>query len=633
MPRHPPLPRCPRLRHDDAMETVVLVLSQVVMWPLAALLAWRAVHHDGRLATIATIAIVVSSAVSSWDPSSESALSRVAVAVSQMSIYVLFATYPNGRFVPRWIWIPMAVGIAIQLVDLASGLALEHQSWWPWQFPVLWGVLLIGGQIHRYRRRSSVEERERIRWPILALVVMVMLFSILTITLLAAGIDVENSGTTWLANLLNLLPAVGFAVGLLAPRLLPVDRALRMVLLIGGWALLVSLVVWGASTLASGMDASARAWWTAAAAVIASFPAAWLARRTADAVVYGRSRDPLATLARLGDRLQASVDPRSVPADIVSTIADTLGLEYVKLAGDPNVSAVHGTAPSSTGPHAQQLVELPIVYRGETLATLTAAPRRGESAMSSADRATLAHVTAQAGAALHGARVVGELIQARSRVVRAREEERKRLRRDLHDELAPTFAGLGLSAAAVETFTRAGDTRASDAAAQLVEGLQAASRQLRDVAYDLRPPVLDDEGLVAALRERIMIPGSTPEIVVDAPDERLELPAAVESAAYRIAQEAVMNVRRHAAASRCLVTIAIEDDVLRLEVTDDGVGVRPGRPGVGMRSMRERAVELGGTLDLVRPGAGGTTVIALLPLGADPPTAVIAAADSSGVGR
>jgi signal transduction histidine kinase len=252
--------------------------------------------------------------------------------------------------------------------------------------------------------------------------------------------------------------------------------------------------------------------------------------------------------------------------------------------------------------------------------------------MSPTDSATLAHVAAQAGPALHGARVVGELIQARSRVVRAREEERKRLRRDLHDELAPTFAGLGLSAAAVETFTRVGDARASDAAAQLVAGLQAASRQLRDVAYDLRPPVLDEEGLVAALRERILTPGSSPEITMDAPRDRLELPAAVESAAYRIAQEAVMNVRRHAAASHCHVTISLDAGALRLEVEDDGIGVRPGRPGVGLRSMRERAVELGGSLDLTRPEGGGTAVIALLPLGSDPPITTPAPADAAGVG-
>ena len=272
----------------------------------------------------------------------------------------------------------------------------------------------------------------------------------------------------------------------------------------------------------------------------------------------GAARDPLVTLARLGDRLQASVDPRSVPADIVSTIADTLGLEYVELAGDPNVSAVHGTPPSSTVPTpAARETAHRLSWRDPGDADGGASPRGIGDELR--DRATLAHVTAQAGAALHGANVVGELIQARSRVVRAREEERKRLRRDLHDELAPTFAGLGLSAAAVETFTRAGDSRASDAAAQLVAGLQSASRQLRDVAYDLRPPVLDDEGLVAALRERIIVPGIEPR---DRHGSRLangyELPAAVESAAYRIAQEAVMNVRRHAAASQCHVSIAIE---------------------------------------------------------------------------
>ena len=227
----------------------------------------------------------------------------------------------------------------------------------------------------------------------------------------------------------------------------------------------------------------------------------------------------------------------------------------------------------------------------------------------------LAQICGQAAPALHSARVVAELADARSRIVFAREEERKRLRRDLHDDLAPTFAGLGLAAAAVETFSRNGDGRAADAAARLVAGLRAATRQLRDVAYDLRPPVLDDRGLVAAIEERLSAPGTVPVIRVDAPQERLELPAAVESAALRIVQEAVTNVRRHAAASVCIVTVRLDGGMLRLSVADDGVGIpAPSRGGMGMRSMAERAAEVGGELSATRRSAGGTLVEVALPV-------------------
>ncbi|WP_246131144.1 sensor histidine kinase [Cellulomonas aerilata] len=260
-------------------------------------------------------------------------------------------------------------------------------------------------------------------------------------------------------------------------------------------------------------------------------------------------------------------------------------------------------------------MEYPIRYQGERLGHLVVIPRPGESALTAHDRAVLTQICGQAAPALHSARVVRDLIDARSRLVFAREEERKRLRRDLHDDLAPTFAGLGLTAAAVETFSRLGDERAAEAAARLVVGLGAATRQLRDVAYDLRPPVLDDRGLVAAIEERLSAPGSVPVFRVDAPPERLELPAAVESAALRIVQEAVTNVRRHAAASVCVVTVAVDPGMLRLGIADDGVGI-PDRlaGGIGMRSMTERAGEVGGELSAGPAPGGGTLVRASLPL-------------------
>jgi signal transduction histidine kinase len=259
---------------------------------------------------------------------------------------------------------------------------------------------------------------------------------------------------------------------------------------------------------------------------------------------------------------------------------------------------------------------MPVSYRGETIGTIRVGPRRGESALTARDRAVLAQLVTHSAPALHGALAVSELIEARSRTVLAREEERKRLRRDLHDDLAPTLAGLGMSAAAIAQLARSGDPEASLVADELLVDIQTAIGQTRELAYGLRPPILDDQGLVAAIRDRLR-PATmeNPRITIHAPEDRMALPAAVELAALRIVQEAVSNVRRHASASACVVTLEASASELTIEIADDGVGIpRSHRSGLGLASIRERADELGGASSVGRRSVGGTVVSVRLPL-------------------
>ena len=588
------------------MDLVVAVLILAVNLPLAGLLAWRAAQRRVPVfAASATIVLLLASCSAVWDPAAQGPPARAAIAVANISLAVLLAVYPDGRFTPRWIAVPAFVEVGLQAGNVATGFALEQLAWWPWHFLFTWTPLLLGGQLYRYVRRSSVAERERARWPLLALVAMVFGFLLWTIAV-AAGAASEDAD--WLANLLLDLPAPAFAVGLLAPRLLAVDRLLRVVLGAGTWAVAVGLVAWALSLGADAWAPRGAAWLTGVATAVVAVPLAVGARRMADAVVSGRHPDALRSLVALGDRLSATVDPRGVAAEIVEGVTGALGLRYAGVQGKNGVAAESGEIGDA------ELSQFPITYAGEELGELAVAPRPGEAQLTPSDRVVLAQICAQAAPALNSARVVAELEEARSRIVFAREEERKRLRRDLHDELAPTFAGLGLSAAAVEAFARVGDDRAADAAEHLVTGLHAATRQLREVAYDLRPPVLDDRGLAAAIRERVAAPGSLPVVEVEAPQRRLVLPAAVESAALRIAQEAVANVRRHAAASRCTVTLGLEPGMLRLDVVDDGRGL-PTRvsAGVGLRSMHERAAEVRGNVEVTPRAEGGTRVTARLP--------------------
>ncbi|MFE5410448.1 sensor histidine kinase [Microbacterium sp. NPDC056569] len=592
------------------MDLAVAILIQVVNWPLAVLVAWRAAARRVPVVVGATVAaLLAAAAVVAWDPTAEALFARLAVAAVQASLVLLLAIYPDGRPVPRWILVPAAAEIAIQVGNLISGLTWEQQAWWPAHFALTWGILLFGGQLHRYLSRSSVDGRERVQWPLLGLIVMILAFTLWSIAAAAGAVPYD---ATWFANLLLAIPAPAFAIGLLAPRIVRVDRMLRFVLHWGLWALAITTLAWALAQAMTGLPPTARAWTTAIVTSIVAVPAALGTRRLADLVVYGRRADALRTLEELGGRLEASLDPRQVPAAIVATVTEALGLGGAALRGNPLLEATTGDLAT-----AGATASFPVRYQGELLATLDVAPRRGDRQLTAQDRAVIEQVCRQAAPALHGARVMGELIDARTRVVHAREEERKRLRRDLHDELAPTFAGLGLSAAAVEALARAGDDRARKAAAELVSGLHSATRQLRDVAYDLRPPVLDDRGLIAAIEDRVVTSEAVPAVRLEAPGERLELPAAVELAALRIVQEAVMNTRRHAAATVCTVRLVRDRRDLVVAVTDDGVGLPTRRrEGVGLRSMRERAEELGGEFRISTARAGGTLVHVRLPLGA-----------------
>jgi signal transduction histidine kinase len=208
-----------------------------------------------------------------------------------------------------------------------------------------------------------------------------------------------------------------------------------------------------------------------------------------------------------------------------------------------------------------------------------------------------------------------ELRRSRESLVSAREEERRRLRRDLHDGVGPQLAALMLE---LETASElvSENLEASALMAKLSERTGEIVSDVRRSAHALRPPALDELGLVGALQDGAMQYGSAGlHVSVESPEELSQLPAAVEVACYRIVQEALTNVVRHARASHCSIRIRLEEArALSIEVEDDGRGIRDeDRAGVGMMSMRERTEELGGRCTVRRLEGGGTLVEAYLP--------------------
>jgi signal transduction histidine kinase len=281
---------------------------------------------------------------------------------------------------------------------------------------------------------------------------------------------------------------------------------------------------------------------------------------------------------------------------------------------------------ASDGVAAGEPLRLPLAYQGEAVGELLVCPRVPGEAWAPADLRLLEDLAHQAGVAAHSVRLMAELQRAREWLVLAREEERRRLRRDLHDDLAPSLAALGLTAATVGELIPKNPEAAAQVAAKLHTAIRTVVGDVRRLVYDLRPPTLDELGLVEAIREhaaRICAqpPASGAErarlqVLLDVPEQLPPLPAAVEVAAFRLAQEALTNVLRHAQARRCTIRLAyIEGRALALEIVDDGIGLPAQRQaGVGLHTMRERAAELGGVCAIERIGKSGTRVSAWWPI-------------------
>ncbi|HEY0733391.1 MAG TPA: sensor histidine kinase, partial [Herpetosiphonaceae bacterium] len=254
-------------------------------------------------------------------------------------------------------------------------------------------------------------------------------------------------------------------------------------------------------------------------------------------------------------------------------------------------------------------------YGSEIVGQLILGPRSPGESWSPNDRRLLLDLARQSGTAVHAMRLTLDLQHARTRLVTAREEERRRLRRDLHDGLGPTLAALALQADTARDLLRSDPDEAEALLDNLTQQSQAAVVDIRRLVYALRPPALDDLGLIVALRTFAgTLASGGVAVTIAAPEPFAPLPAAVEVAAYRIIQEALTNVVRHAHARRCTIRLSIASR-LAIEVADDGRGIAPdAQAGVGLQSMRERARELGGDCYVERATAGGTIVRGWLPL-------------------
>ncbi|MEU8661687.1 sensor histidine kinase, partial [Actinoplanes philippinensis] len=329
-------------------------------------------------------------------------------------------------------------------------------------------------------------------------------------------------------------------------------------------------------------------------------------QHAANYIAYGIRRDPLRTLADLRAGVASGADSDLLPTAVRTVAAAVRAGGATLVLPDGTVSVRAGDEPDD------RYLTLPLRYGGTTVGELRVACRRRESRYSRIEVQLLEALAAQV-AVLVKATELGEALEAeRARVIAATRDERDRLRRDLHDGLGPSLAGMGLGLQALSSLVGDGTPEAR-MVRRLRDETDIAVRDIRRIIDALRPTVLDAENLVGAVERHAVALRSALAVELTAGT----LPALgsdVEVAAYRIVTEALTNAARHARAERAWITITA-DDALHISVSDDGLGIRHEGPhhGVGLASMRRRAEVLGGGL-AVHSTMSGTTVTATLPL-------------------
>ncbi|AFZ69784.1 GAF domain-containing sensor histidine kinase [Deinococcus peraridilitoris] len=570
--------------------------------------------------------------------------------VPTMALTMIFLPvfFPNGRL-PSRNWRPFVclatLGTILLSISLAFTPGLPEETLPEVQNPfvldagrdifhslnvaglILVSLSFVGGIVGTFLRfmRAQGVERLQFKWFAFATFVTVTLFLVPVIINYP-----DFTQATFLTGVLHaialpLLPiATMFAI--LRYRLYDIDIIIHRTLVYASLtglivALYVLIVGYLGALFRAASDFMVSLIATGVIAVIFQPLRAWL-QQAVGRVLYGQRDEPYEVLARLGERLKATIAPDAVLPTVALSVKEALKLPFVAVTLESDGDYIIAAAEGTIVPHP---LVLPLVYQGVQVGQLLVAPRAPREEWSASERGLLEHLAQHAGVAVHGVRLMRELQQAREKLILAREEERRRLRRDLHDDLAPSLAALALTAAAVKELIHTDPKAATVAAEKLRSSIRLTVADVRRLVYDLRPPTLDEFGLTGAIREHAAkfsadTAGMTEQplaVKVAFSNDLPNLPAAVEVAVYRIVQEALMNVSRHAQASSCEIHLcydAIKKEV-HLIVLDDGVGLpAERRPGVGLRSMWERTTELGGTYDITRREPAGTRVSAVFPL-------------------
>lgn len=570
--------------------------------------------------------------------------------VGWISISLFCLLFPSGKFVPVWTRGPMAL---IALWNVANFL-LQGNIWAKLHIPMLvqfiWFLstttLLIYSQIYRFRKVSSPAQRQQTKWVVYGVTVSFIGFGVLSVLFGPPFNDGRAVTFIWLNAVLNLsltaLP-VTLTLAVLRRRLWEINPLFNRTIVYGALTLCIVLL-YALAVLYLGRLFSH---WnhyvvsfivTALVAVVFAPLKEWLQRQV-NRLLKGRHDDPYNVLLELGSQLMEPLAPDAMLAVIAGKVREVLRLPYAGIAiGVEGQETVIAEAGERRNGH--ELLAFPIIHQGRTLGMLYAASRSPGERFSGEDSIFLEVLLRHAGPLVNNAdmlqamrKLAEDLQESREKLVAAREEERRQLRNNLHDDLAPRLAALALNAATARKYVEREPAAAIAMLDELRQVIRSTVGDIRILVHDLRPPALDELGLVGAIRARMSELGNPGQLMageenvrplrfeLDVPAALPDLSAAVEVAVYRIVTESLVNTVKHAQASVCRVRLEVaEYTKLLVEITDDGDGGREApiwngmSGGIGLISMRERAAEIGGECGFERLVGGGMRVRAVLPL-------------------
>lgn len=546
--------------------------------------------------------------------------------------------FPDGKFVPKWarwialVWLITRVGDVFFSETHLSLYALSHPL--AIILNTIFTVCAVGALIWRYRIHANAVQRQQIKWITAGALLLALnyaldytVFEIYPAVTNEYLVATRDQGVIWeliqdtLWYISQTLFAICVGLAVFRHRLWDIDAILSRTLVYGTLTLLIItlyvLIVGGVGAVLHSQTTAVNGLIATGIIAVLFQPLRDRLQRGVNRLLYGDRDDPAAVFTQLAHQLQTTDTRAAILPNLAHTIAQTLKIPYVAIQLP---TAKSETQPAAAwGENRGLAQQIPLIYRNESVGDLLVAQRSPNEPFNLHERTLLSAIAALTATTVRAVQMWDELQQSRQRIITTREEERRRLRRDLHDGLGPALASLPLKVdAAIDLM---GNDRPTSV--RLLGEVKRQAQQLvvdvRNVVNDLRPPALDELGLVEAVRgatAHLHSPTSALHIRLDAVGVPRQLPAAVEAASYRIIMEAVTNVIKHAGAKHCHVSLQLLHGPSRIKITidDDGVGIpEKVRANIGLRSMRERAEELGGTFEIQAHTTSSTRVIVSLP--------------------
>ena len=550
--------------------------------------------------------------------------------------------FPNGRFVPKWagilgaIWIPFVVIAYLFIPEfypprVVDGIDTGREIFF---IVFTFGWLITGSicQFYRYFWHSTQLEKQQTKWVVLSLCFFFfMLIPLIIGAIVSPGFVLAPSdsvsgvslqiiyiGTFYLGG--TFIP-IAMASAILRYRLWDIDIIINRTLVYGILSVLIFgvyvFLVSGLGTMIASSNVQIFSLLATGIVVISFHSLHERIQRAVNRLMFGQRDEPQKVLTNLSHQLQSAIMPEDLLSVSAITISQSLHVPYVAIAiqyGDGIIKqAEHGT-------NGMPTQSFPLLHQNEAVGELIIGQRSPKEVLNDADHAILSTIAQQLGAVAYAVRLQSDLQIARERLVIAREEERRRIRRDLHDGLGPALASQPLKIDSVIDLVMVDKGKAIELLASIKKQSQVLVTDIRRLVHDLRPPALDELGLIESLRNSLSQMNSSKQNLTIHFHVKTDLPplsAAVEVAAYRIVMEAVTNVIKHASASNCHISFELleHQSYLRITISDDGIGLGAVlTSGLGLQSMRERCEELGGTFTIEANMPQGTQVLAVLPL-------------------